>query len=881
MKNLLLGGLALTAVSVFGEDVVWETLALTEDTPVAVQSGDTLTVSNLTGGAFTLTKTGGGLLRILVIDNADAKVVVEEGTFSVRRSTFEPPSVMDEAWFHVDASAAETLTTVIEEGDLKSTRINDVRASSTRYASTSQATSVYSRTLNKNVSRACTSPYVRKAAQNGRDILDFGRYQGSYTAHLDPQPYGAAFTWSERCTTIREVVSVFADSDEPILTNTDSPMFVLGDSASSTYHFHRGHSNAAQGVRGYIFGNDTPDWMRTQSKVWLDGKSVSSPTSTDFPVGFHLLTVETPQNATAGAFAQERYFRYGGQRLGECAVFTRTLTDDEREAVTAYLMQKWICRPTVASLVIKAGTTVETDAHGFHAASLAVDGDAILSGEGSLTADAVVAPCARLSVESGAYAIPTAGGVKIPNLTFLDGAALDVGAATRLPDLSVAGALTKTGDGCLTVNALGVGVTSLHVAAGALRVVPLDAEAYFHVDASCANTLTVEDGENDVQYVTKWTDADGGSVVATVTGRHDTWNRTNPETGAAEQQVHEANKPYYRPNALNGKAVVDFGDLQSSTKGTFYGYGAAMDWSGGSRTVKEAISVAADVESVLTLPKCNAQFFFTDGGNNYHYHRGQSIVAATGTAGIFDTSNARATAFDEGILLDGVSVTAKTGYPQGFHVLAVRGSTGGSVSAFARDRCSRYGGLMIAEQMVFTRKLEDALRTKIIAALRHKWLAADVPEMVYDLADADLAAGTSATFPDARILAQSLTLGDGASLEAESVEASGLSIADGPAVVKGTLLLSDGAQVECRALPDEASLEVGKLVFDGAAHMLVSLPADVKRGTFLLARTTAVEGDLSAVQVTLKNRRGGARLFADAEGLKAEVIPPGMVIIYR
>lgn len=71
LKNILL--LALTCPTFF---LVAEDLALTADRTIDVGAGETVDYDALTGGEFTLTKTGAGTLRLKAIANPDATIVI-------------------------------------------------------------------------------------------------------------------------------------------------------------------------------------------------------------------------------------------------------------------------------------------------------------------------------------------------------------------------------------------------------------------------------------------------------------------------------------------------------------------------------------------------------------------------------------------------------------------------------------------------------------------------------------------------------------------------------------------------------------------------------------------------------------------------------------
>lgn len=261
--------------------------------------------------------------------------------------------------------------------------------------------------------------------------------------------------------------------------------------------------------------------------------------------------------------------------------------------------------------------------------------------------------------------------------------------------------LTKAGGGTLIVKGFSAN-SQISATAGAVRFAsgaPTDttvfdsANTFFHTDASAAASLTLAD---DGTTVATWADIRGaGYPTASATG----------------------NKPYLRPAALNGRAVIDFGSKAISGNGFTDGYGATLDWSAVDSSIREVYLVFADFG-----PMCN-QFFLGNKktGGEYSYHRGGFADSST-CAQFFNTTYAWAAVRGGGIYMDGNVATAATELPSGFHVLRFVQTGVTTASAFANDRNITRGGAMMAEAIVMNANL-DAVSSRLLEMrLQQKWL---------------------------------------------------------------------------------------------------------------------------------------------------------------
>jgi len=105
-------------------------------------------------------------------------------------------------------------------------------------------------------------------------------------------------------------------------------------------------------------------------RACVNGVSVN-PYQVGFSGRWDIVSVACYQRVYADSFTSTytgSKYTYGGKDLGECLIFTNTLTAAEIKRVEAYLNQKWFgretagCRPqTVSSLVVDAGAELEVE----------------------------------------------------------------------------------------------------------------------------------------------------------------------------------------------------------------------------------------------------------------------------------------------------------------------------------------------------------------------------------------------------------------------------------------------------------------------------------------------------------------------------------------
>ena len=187
-------------------------LSLIADTNavIDVAEGGVAVVDVLDGSRGTVTKTGGGLLRILDVKNSKVRFEVRGGKVLFDRSE---PYAFEKAFFHVDASRADTLVTEEENGTNFVVRWNDVRDNG-RFATNCMYTAKW-RPDPEN-----RRAFISSVTQNGMPVVDFGEMLlNAYTNSLGESlgGYGATMIWNAGCTNAYEVYQVVSDTPDVAL----------------------------------------------------------------------------------------------------------------------------------------------------------------------------------------------------------------------------------------------------------------------------------------------------------------------------------------------------------------------------------------------------------------------------------------------------------------------------------------------------------------------------------------------------------------------------------------------------------------------------------------------------------------------------------------
>lgn len=356
-------------------------LSLTADTTVNVPAGVTQNVVRLMGGAYTLTKTGLGTLNIYWTSNENAKVVVEEGTFALRQYP-KPTAVFAKAHFHVDASDPSTMVTECVNGTNFVVRWNDADGR-TCYATNCPSTKIGRN--NPQNRRA----FLRSHFQNGLPVVDFGSLASK--AYTNEQGvalgYGGAMEWSEPMVkTFREGFTVFSDTEDIY----DAERAAIGGYPAApfaSFLYIANFRHELPGAQFYV--NTTYSLPLGRGTNILDIVKFMGPSDAygNKPgKGFHILNGITTSayigtsydKYDVDAFAAERCTNndepsFGGQRIGEYAVFDDYLTEEERMEVSLYLKTKWFPRK-FSWILVRDGATFDAGEGGVECADFMPEG---------------------------------------------------------------------------------------------------------------------------------------------------------------------------------------------------------------------------------------------------------------------------------------------------------------------------------------------------------------------------------------------------------------------------------------------------------------------------------------------------------------------------
>lgn len=215
-----------------------------------------------------------------------------------------------------------------------------------------------------------------------------------------------------RIKNIRTVFWVFGTDDGT--GNTLGGGFLLGggnasnpDTGSSQWNWHRGGSNAGCYRSSYkepLTCGSAPAAVR-DGKWYMDGELVDGYTACPGSNQWHCITAVPVPNSTqppsADGFAFDgRWFdgdaglshRTGGQSLAEVLIYDRTLNDDERAAVEAYLAAKWGFTQkgavSAATVDLAEGATLDCGGHVQKLAAVTGSGSVV---NGSLAFETLVA----------------------------------------------------------------------------------------------------------------------------------------------------------------------------------------------------------------------------------------------------------------------------------------------------------------------------------------------------------------------------------------------------------------------------------------------------------------------------------------------------------
>ena len=806
-------------------------LLLDTNAVIEVSAGEEKTIEVLSGKRGTLTKKGEGTLRIGSVRNKNVRYEVEEGRLLFYRYV---PRVCEKAFFHVDASFAESLVTEEVGGTNFVVRWNDVRNNG-MFATNC----LYSPSWRPNPENR--RAFISQVRQNGLPVVDFGTmlFPG-YTNELgEVLGYGATMIWNSPCPEAREIYEVISDTPDVISIPRDHPQFAdrihavsFISSSKGRAGNYREHLTASEYPNIFYDNSNNNGWM--YGNIYRDGTLVDANKhgkSGKFSpgAGFHVFGFTsreyneekkwTDYSAVVDSFARDYNNSCGAQRIGEYLVFTNRLSDAERKVLHDYLTEKWKGVPyRVRASAVNVGDE------------------------------------ASVEFASG-----------VPN--------------------------------CISAVNGGADVAFL---SGEVELNPLkNPDAFFHVDASDAATLALEE-VNGTNFVVRWDDVISNGVYAT------------PRTTAVGTYLPdpENRRPFISGETLNGRSVVDFGSLlvpsHTNENGYGIGYGASMKWNKRmTEGCMELCAVMRDTEDIKTLVGNSNVKDGKERGPAYvcdpEGTRGYRGYISAGKYPPPSHDNSYNAPVNKGkILFDGVSVAYKSGIPpEGYHVVNLQMKNGEYKNnewtyltlfkpqwfGYMRSKDSKYsyGGTRIAEYIIFPNALSNDVRTAIYSAFRTKWFGEDRQTLSFR----NLSLG-----PDVKLdvpwqnVSVSGRLSIGGRINVESVSVSDVELLD-EAEISGSLSVAADATVAVNVSAGgaTASLQARDLALAGGGKVSISLPEGVRMpvGEFAVLTGKASfmgspEGwrlDTSAV------RTASVSLHFRNDGLYLSSRPLGTTIVVR
>ena len=397
MKIMSLAALC-TAVNAGAETI--NELNLVCDTNITVAAGATTDVARVSGGAYTITKSGPGVIRFGFIKNTAAKLVVAGGGFGFYRPPV--PAAASSAFLHVDANVLDPEYVTTVNGTNFVDRWTDASGGPHYAYHLSTAVGTWRTGANK--------PYTTKNFQNGLDVMDFGYFQDAKVVDSSGNPlgYGAAMGFDDWCRGVRDVYAVTSYREEMLTVKTEfgstSPTPLIG--AAEAWAFQPFELRTDGNYPTLINYWQAPTWQVQLGEVYYNdtykqgtatGNSLNSAGAQFVPAGMFYLNVRPTDYETAGhtaekalcnSFARDRSISFGGQRIGEFLVFTTRLSDTDHDAMENYLRAKWFPQ-AFASVTVSSASRIENSGGGDMLIRSVPDGSDISVTKGSIEINAL------------------------------------------------------------------------------------------------------------------------------------------------------------------------------------------------------------------------------------------------------------------------------------------------------------------------------------------------------------------------------------------------------------------------------------------------------------------------------------------------------------
>lgn len=753
----------------------------------AVDVASAVSVGPLSGTGA-LEKKGAGTLKTAGFDDFEGPLKLSAGAVEVKARVLpEPFTLPGGLAFHLDASAAASVR--CDADGVSVTNVTDA-SGGPRFALPADGQ---------------PRPQLLTGALNGLPVIDFGASSN-----------GCCLLWD---VPVRSVRTVF---------------WVIGSQAGG---------GMPLGTKASADGTDFLRSNVSLSGVWNGGssKTLNGATRIDGRLvngalaglngGYQVMSLVTPEPATASAFAADRFAgadaarmaRTGGQRLGEVLVYNRVLSDVERRDVEAYLHRKWFGRLPQGY----AGAAVDV-------AKVELAGGELRSADAG----------AEIAIRSllGSTNLVKTGGHRLSLYQAHEfGGRIEVSGGTlALAGTPISGAIPQSG-------------------------------MLMHMDAAQAATFTTV-AENGTNFVTRW-DSKVGPRYATHDG--------------------QSKRPYLLEGALNGLPVVEFGPYFDQSADRYNG--AYLDWDQEVNTIKTVFLVLGTQEGgnfLLTSRNADVAPFHRAYDANGKVSVNAALLATGRTEVPPCLMSAGAYASIDGVKINPFVTTPSGGYQvfcfQTDDTAAVQAGT------FARDRTWRFGGQRLAEFIIYDRVVSAAERAQVEAYLQDKWFGRAYGTYVRDVPLADVRVAAGGTL-DLTGETRSVAAFSGTGLVSNGTLRVAGTLEIGTAAgecatlnVAGGLTLAAGAEVLFDLVPpaQDSVAVAGTLAFESGGTFTVRLPEQTVAGLggrVAVATFGAIDGTehLRSWQVTGLPEHYSGSLQADGQTLYLSIGEKGTVILLR
>lgn len=653
--------------------IVQPNLIVDSDAVLEVSPDTTLTVNNATlKSPFTL---GGGGKLIVLDGDRPANIILRDGatiSFPNRTDVLPTddgivPEVAGDPAFWVDASKRDSIEFNVGSA-LRFHRWNDCRKTAEddgyMHAATADQYPEYG------VPAEGTAYYPAWRKDPGPNRMGFVHIQRR-TARWDKWE---SLYWNQAIANIRCVFMVCG---------------TVGSAAS-------GDDNDYKGGGGIFLGNgpqlqarsfDRGSWdnwptriVKSASGTWYRDGTMIAPTEDygGYRPGFQLIeaiNMNTGVSAQSFGAGIESFLdgkpdatessTCGRNRICECIVYTNTLTEAERKATAEYLYRKWFRRPYPG---IRAGTPMSA----------------------------------------------------VASVTVADGGAIAAAHDMAVTTLTAEGDFTKTGAGTLFVSETDASA-DVTVAEGRLTFKSAPSRgsdlprAWFHADATRADTLVSAGEQDGTNFIRRWRDCNGGQVSLFTTE-----NRTR--------------QPFVHTDALNGLPVVDLGRMDAADETTanqtvlFFQDASVRgeSYEDGSWTTNRNFR---DVFVVWGSENGGNDFMTAEGGTAWRPFPRSSVSTATGKilSGLEKDANRLGVWRKDGAQVINPSDAGLSGTYDlvSFHGQDVSNAFRACSFGYASSKST--GGMQLGEVLVYTNALSQEEVLCVEAYLRQKWFGVETP----------------------------------------------------------------------------------------------------------------------------------------------------------